>query len=74
MQLSSVLNQLCLFQFQLFGKVEQLNKDKAELIEYAKILLEHHTRVCKGLGSNFDAQMESEIALAIPQPKCMENE
>ena len=60
-------------QAELFGKVEQLELEKVYLIDYAKILLEHHTRICKGLGSNFDAQMESEIALAIPQPKFLES-
>ena len=45
---------------------------KAEVIEYAKLLLEHHHKIDKGLGSNIAAQMESADALYIPQPKCME--
>ena len=45
----------------LFGKVEQLKLEKAELIEYAKI-------ICKSFGQSLID------ILAIPPPKCMENE
>ena len=58
---------------ELFGKVEQLNKEKAELIEYARKLLEIICLIDKGLESNFASQMEAATALYIPQPKCMEN-
>ena len=51
---------------------EALQKDKAELIEYAEMLVEILSLIDKGLESNFEAQMEAATALAIPQPKCME--
>ena len=57
---------------ELFGKVEQLNKEKAELIEYARKL---HYKL-KHIDNYVIEEYENEAkeALAIPQPKCMESE
>ena len=57
---------------ELFGKVEQLNKDKAELIEYARKLHEALKSINFRVSDNLEIYTEE--VLAIPQPKCMENE
>ena len=53
---------------------EALQKDKAELIAYAKMLVERLCLIDKGLESNFASQMEAATALSIPQPKCLKGQ
>ena len=50
---------------ELFGKVEQLELDKADLIEYSR-------KILKTISSYSVDGVDN--ALLIPQPKCMENE
>ena len=68
-------------QYELFGKVEQLKIDNAELIEYAKWLAKHLTIIKNSINSNDYHKMLSNTAMASlakealdnPQPKCMGN-
>ena len=61
-------------QSELFGKVEQLNKDKAELIAYARKLIYAHELNATTMKKLAHTRIVAEQALAIPQPKCMESE
>ena len=56
---------------ELFGKTEQLNKDKAELIEYARKLRYAHELNSTTIETLDNVRFVSEQALSIAQPKCM---
>ena len=59
---------------ELFGKVEQLELDKAELIKYARKLIYAHELNDTVMKKLAHTRIVAEQALAIPQPKCMESE
>ena len=60
---------------ELFGKVEQLKIEKAELIEYAKYLRERIDTATKAnLLTTSDIYYLLGQTLISPKPKCMENE
>ena len=59
---------------ELFGKVEQLELDKAALIEYARKLLYAHELNAATMKKLAHTRIVAEQALSIPQPNCMGNE
>ena len=57
---------------ELFGKVEQLKLEKTELIEYAKKLNIALENICGNRCNAENNPCEARDALAIQQPKCMQ--